>query len=687
MANQIWFGKAVSASGADLNFIVEMQEPEKLDLKSMDIQQHQLEKLKELFPEAFIEGNQIDWDKLRLTLGEQIDVGKERFGMTWPGKADCFKTIQQPSIATLVPAREESVNFDTTENLFIEGDNLEVLKLVQKSYLGKIKMIYIDPPYNTGNDFIYPDNYSESLETYLEYTGQVDSEGKKFSTNTDTDGRFHSKWMNMMYPRLFLAKNLLREDGVIFISIDDAELNNLRLVCNEIFGEENFVATLIYDRNRKNDAKFFSIGHEYMLVYFKNSQQIRELGILYRATKEGVDEVKDEFERLRALHNDNWEQVSKGLKDYYSKWDPDDERRPLARYTKVDNKGPYRDDGNISWPGGGGPKYEVLHPVTKKPCKVPDAGWRFPTSDRMAEEIDKGRVVFGEDETTLPRIRRNLFESDKEVMRSVNFSYAQTATVEFNKIFDGKRVFENPKNFLDIAKLVEYVTSVDNGDIILDFFAGSGTTAHAVLQLNVQDGGNRRFISVQLPEKADVESEAFKCGFASISDLAKERIRRVIRVIKDDHNHKVDLFKSDIGKQDLGFKVFKLQRSNFKIWDASTSKDSQTIQTALDLHVDHILPKAKQESILYELLLKSGFELTTPVQQETIADKTVYSIAEGELLICLEKELTNNVIKAMAEKKPIRVICLDEGFQNNDQLKTNAVQIMKSKGVVKFQTV
>ncbi len=252
-----------------------MSDIEKLDLKSMSIPDHQLEKLRQLFPEVFTEGNKIDWDKLRLTLGAEIDTGKERFGMNWPGKADCFKTIQQPSIATLVPAREESVDFDTTQNLFIEGDNLEVLKLLQKSYLGKIKMIYIDPPYNTGNDFIYPDNYSESLETYLAYTGQIDAQGRRFSTNTETDGRFHSKWMNMMYPRLFLAKNLLRDDGVIFISIDDNEVHNLRLLCNDLFGEENFVASLPTIMNLKgnNDQFAFAGTHEYTMVYSKSKDK------------------------------------------------------------------------------------------------------------------------------------------------------------------------------------------------------------------------------------------------------------------------------------------------------------------------------------------------------------------------------------------------------------------------------
>lgn len=668
-------------------------EIEKIVITSLNIAEQQKANLKTLFPEVFTEGGKIDWDKLRLTLGETIDIGKERFGMNWPGKSESFKNIQKPSVATLVPDRNESIDFDKSQNIFIEGDNLETLKLLQKSYLGRIKMIYIDPPYNTGHEFIYPDNFNESLETYLEYTGQVDSEGRKFTTNTETDGRFHSKWMNMIYPRLFLAKNLLKDDGVIFISIDDSEINNLKIICNEIFGEENFVACLVYDKNRKNDAKFFSVGHEYMLVYFKDYQKIVDSGTIFRIQKEGIDEVKAEFERLKVVHKADWNKVSEGLKDFYSKWSKEDPRKPLARFTKVDARGPFRDDGNISWPGGGGPKYEVIHPLTKKACKVPDAGWRFPTKKRMDEEIESGRVVFGQDETTLPRIRRNLFESDKEVMTSVHFSYAQTATMEFNKIFDNKRVFENPKNYHDLKRLIDYVTHKDDDDIILDFFAGSGTTAHAVLDLNNDDGGNRRFICVQLPEPCDEASEAFAAGYSTIAEICKARLRKVTSNLKTEidiklKSNKESLFEApSTTKIDLGYKAFKLSPSNFKVWDSSTSKQSDVIQEALFDHIDHISPEAKQEGILFELLLKSGFDLSTKIEEVEILGKKVFSIGEGQLLICLDKELNNDVIRKIAERTPSRVICLDEGFQNNDQLKTNAVQIMKSKGVLNFRTV
>lgn len=662
--------------------------PQKLDGTSLDISAENRSRLKQLFPSVFTETvndrgelvESVDFEKLKAELGTFTDVfeaRRERYGMDWPGKKEALKLIKITSAATLKPCREESVNFDTTGNLFIEGDNLEVLKLLQKSYYGKVKMIYIDPPYNTGGEFIYPDNYSESLETYLEYAGLISGEGKKFSTNTPNEGRFHTKWLNMMYPRLYLARNLLQDDGVIFISIDDNEASNLRKMCDEIFGEENFVASLVWDKNRKNDARFFSVGHEYMLVYFKNVYAITEADTIYRMPKEGIEEVKNYFDSLKNQFGNDWIKINDGLKKLYSSWPNDDARKPLSRFTKVDERGPYRDDGNIGWPGGGGPKYEVIHPVTKKPCKVPDTGWRFPNQERMQEEIEKGRVVFGLDEKTLPRIRRNLFESDSQVMRSVNFSYAQTATTEFNKLFDNMRIFENPKHFRDIEQLIQYVSS-SKDDVVLDFFAGSATTAHATLNQNKKDNGNRKFIMVQLPEPCAPDTEAFKAGYKTIADIGKERIRRVIKKLNDEQEGKLDL--ENGLKQDRGFKVFKLDRSNFKQWQ-KLAPDSmpEKILEQLELHIDHITPEAKQEELLYEILIKAGFTMTVKILTKTIAGQPVFAIADGSLLICLEPEVTKDLVEAVAEAQPKQFFCLDSAFQGNDQLKANAVQTFAAR--------
>lgn len=636
---------------------------DRVNLESLSITDLQKQKLKELFPEVFTEGNKVDFERLKRTLGEMVDAGKERFGMNWAGKADCFKTIQQPSIATLVPARDESVDFDTTENLFIEGDNLEVLKLLQKSYLGKVKMIYIDPPYNTGNDFIYPDNYSENLDTYLEYTGQIDGEGRKFSTNVDTDGRFHSKWMNMMYPRLFLAKNLLREDGVIFISIDDNEVKNLRAICDEIFGEENFVDCMVWKKRYGGGAKekYLVTLHEYVLFYAKN---LDELDPIYIQTS------ADSIERYYKFKDENFD-IRGGYRTH-----------PLEATKSMGDRP------NLIFP----------IPAPNGQMVYPKRQWLW-GKERVEEALKKGELAFLKDKDGNFSVHTKQYLKDElgNVRQSKAFSiiedvFTQHGTNEVIDVFGNAQIFSFPKPTTFLNKLLSVGLQSDKSDIVLDFFAGSATTAHAVMDLNKEDGGNRKFICVQLPEPCDEKSEAFKAGYQTIAEISKERIRRAAAKIKAEQTEaqaKADLFDDGTANTvlDLGFRVFKLQKSNFKVWDANTPKDPEAIQQALELHVDHIDPQAEQEAILFELLLKSGFELTTPIQKFTLADKQVYSIAHDILLICLDKALTLEVIKAMAELNPSRVICLDEGFQDNDQLKTNAVLIMKSKGVNDFRTV
>ena len=657
------------------------EEPQQLKATSTNIVDEQKAKLKALFPEVVTEDGKIDFDRLRLTLGESIDVGKERYGMNWAGKADCFKIIQQPSMATLVPTRDESMNFDTTENLIIEGDNLETLKLLQKSYLGKVKMIYIDPPYNTGNDFIYPDDYSESLDTYLRYTGQVDAEGRKFSTNTEADGRFHSKWLNMMYPRLYLARNLLREDGAIFISIDETEQPILRALCNEIFGEDNFIADMVWAAGRKNDSKYVSVSHEYIVVYARNKEYLKEHGILWRQRKEGLDDIYATFHKLRKKFGSDHKAVEAGLKEWFAGLPDTHPAKAHRHYSNVDARGIYF-PADISWPGGGGPKYEVLHPKTRKPVRVPSRGWMTSDPKKMQQWIAEDRVHFGETEEAVPCIKSYLVDHEKEAPYSIFYQDGRAATKRLRDLFDAD-VFENPKDELVLKKVIEFATDKDS--LILDFFAGSGTAAHAVLELNKQDGGNRKFILVQLPEPCDVESVAFESGYKTIADICKERVRRVIK--KLDNAEEKQLPFEPNKKHTQGFKVFQLQSSNFKAWNTEQSKDDTQLVKQLALHTDHLVEGRSQEDVLYELLLKSGFPLDTKVEKIVLADKNVFSVAEGAMLICLDIQLTADVINAMAAQKPERVICLDAGFAENDQLKTNAVQTMKAKGVIRFQTV
>jgi len=667
-----------------------MEDIKKQELTSMNITEEQLQKLKQLFPEAFSEGLKVDWEKLKLTLGEAIDAGKERYGINWPGKSECFKTIQQPSIATLIPARYESVDFDTTENLFIEGDNLEVLKLLQKSYLGKIKFMYFDPPYNTGKDFVYPDNYSESLDTYLEYTGQVNSEGRKFGTNTDTDGRFHSKWINMMYPRLFLTKNLLTEDGIIFLSIDDKEVNNLKSICNEIFGQENFVAQIVVEGTPKNDPDIVSTAHEYCLVYTKNFSLAKEAN--YGVKNPLYKDLIEIFEK----GNNDYDSINNNLKQYFESNNLLDDN--IANYKYSDKDGVFR-IGPIDDPQSSGSKDNRLNPKTGNYCKVPSRGWSC-SIDTWKKWLDGNLILFPDIDDLLPSKKTYITDGRLDVLRAYFKIQTRKDTDALKRLFGMETtVFSNPKPIELIKSFISICQ--DDSFYVLDIFAGSGTTACAVIDLN-KDGKKRKFITVQLPEPLD-ESKANsnkekkiissaisflkqKNKPLNIAEITKERIRRTILKFEDSIKEDMFLKKTDI---DLGFKVFSLSKSNFKIWDSALEKEPEVIQAKLFEHIQHILPEGDQEAILFELLLKSGFLLTTPKEKLTLAGKTVFSISEGQLLICLEKELTLDCLKAMSEMQPIRVICLDEAFkgENADALKTNAVQIMKSKGIVNFRTV
>jgi adenine-specific DNA-methyltransferase len=623
-----------------------MTEPDNFDLRSHDAAGDKIAELLRLFPEIRTEGGKLDFDRLKLALGETVDVGKERYGMNWPGKAECFKTIQAPSLGTLRPCPEESVNFDTSENLIIEGDNLEVLKLLQKSYLGKVKMIYIDPPYNTGNDFIYPDNFSESLQTYLEYTGQVDEGGRKFATNTETDGRFHSKWMNMMYPRLYLARNLLAPDGMTLISINDMEVSNLRKLCDDVFGEENFRGQISRSTGtptgQGNDILVNEI--DYVIVYSKTSD----------ATFEGQD-FTSEDEKIY----DKSDAFGKYLTRPLRKTGGEDRRedRP-SMYYSVESP-----DGTKVFPMGPG-GYE--------------SRWRC-GADTYKTYVSRNLIEWkavgeGKERRWQPYLKFYLEGRKKQPSNLwVELEGNKKASIDVKNLF-GDKVFDFPKPVDLIKKCIAIGTNLD--DVIIDFFAGSGTTAHAILEMNKEDGGNRRFILVQLPEPTH------RSDFPTIADICKERVRRVLNNLNNE-----DAGRFNNGKSDRGFRVFRLAESNFTTWDAQVAHDPKALQNQLDFHVNHIREARTADDILYELLLKSGFPLTTPVEKLTLAGKTVHSVASGALMICLERELTLELIRAIADAKPERVVCLDEGFAGNDQLKANAVQTFKTKGIVKFQTV
>jgi adenine-specific DNA-methyltransferase len=615
-------------------------QPEKLDLSSMDINAEKRAELLRLFPEIRTEGKKIDFDRLKLALGEFVDVGRERYGLTWPGKADCFKTIQSPSLGTLRPATEESVNWDTTENLIIEGDNLEVLKLLQKAYLGRIKMIYIDPPYNTGNDFIYPDNYAESLQTYLQFTGQADAEGRKFGTNTEAEGRYHSNWLNMMYPRLYLARNLLREDGILFISIDDHELTNCQKLCQDLFGEESVVGNIVWKRRQVSDNRNinnFSTDHEYVVVVMQS-----------KAAFQGAEKDKSKYSN------------------------PDNDAR-----------GPWMSD-NLTGLANAAERpnlhYDLVDPRTgNRYPPLSSRGWAYEPS-RMDQLIAEGRILWPTKLDGRPRLKRFLNEIQNQYTGFSSLQqpgFTTAGTRELEELF-GEKILAFPKPTNLISLLASQVL-LGEDDIILDFFAGSGTTAHATLEMNRVNRNNSRFILVQLPEPTG------RSDYPTIADITKERVRRVITKLDAEDAQLLNL--NDTSKQDRGFRVFKLAESNFKSWSIEGATDEKKLAQQLDLHIDHVRQGRADQDILFELLLKSGFPLTVPIERLMLAEKHVFSIGGGIFLVCLDRDLSLGVIRAMADMKPTRIVCLDEGFRGNDQLKTNAVQIFKAKGVGKFLTV
>lgn len=669
--------------------------------ESLNILQDRLEKLKSDFPEIFTEGK-IDIEKFKATFTDDINFNNERYVLNWAGKSDALKVLQIPTTATLKPQPEESVNFDTTENIFIEGENLEVLKVLQKSYYGKVKCIIIDPPYNTGNDsFIYPDSFKENKEEYQKRIGEKDEEGYLMKEgmlrkNSKDSGHYHSNWLSMMYPRLFLAKNLLREDGVIFVHIDDNEVHNLRMIMNEIFGEENFIECINWNKRvPKNDKGIGSI-HEYILVFVKDSSLKHE----FLMGKEGIEEIEELLSKLKKKKTPIPEAENE-VRKLYNKKGYD---RGITLYNSLDSD--YRLWGkiNMSWPNANtfGPRYEVKHPKTGKAVKIPDRGWRwkeesFNEAAKIVEgkyqsivELHDGsfvcgRIWFDKDENTQPSSINYLDELDKLLLRSI-ISLKSDGGIEVEKLFEGKSYFSYPKP-TSLTKLLLNSIETKQDDIILDFFAGSGTTAHAVLELNKEDGGTRKFILVQLPEPCDENSEAYKAGYKTIADISRERIRRVIKKIEaeqaEERKKKSEQF--DFGDKEeknfeLGFKSFKLSPSNFKIWRGSEINEENLVQQ-LDAFTNPVREGTEKDNMLYELMLKAGYLLTDKVEKI----ENLYSIKNGELLIAIES-INQATVDKMITLRPKKVISLDILFKDNDQLKTNTVLQMKDAGI-DFKTI
>jgi adenine-specific DNA-methyltransferase len=535
----------------------------------------QLEALRSLMPQVFTEGR-IDPEKLRLTLGDLADERPERYSFSWAGKRDAIRLLQVPSRATLIPTRDESLDFDTTQNLFIEGDNLEVLKLLYQPYFGRVKMIYIDPPYNTGNDFVYPDNFADPLDTYLKLTGQKDSDGNLLTSNPETGGRYHSAWLSMMYPRLFLARQLLREDGVIFVSIDDHEVHNLRLLMNELYGEENFVACVVWQKRTSPDARLaLGAAHDYILVFARSLEMFKAAMNLLPLNEERLKEYKN----------------------------PDNDPRGAWASRDITGQTGHATPSQF---------YELTTPSGIK--YLPPSGRCWTMTKKSYERlVEDGRIWFGSDGKSRPRLKLFLSESEGKSSwtwwTNKEVGHNQEATKEVNELFGIADVFDNPKPVRLLKRIVQLATEGQDEDIVLDFFAGSCTSAQAVLELNREDGGNRRFIMVQLPEPTG------KKQFPTIAEIGKERIRRVVARMKKAREGQMPLD----NPEDLGFKVFKLARSNYKQWDG-TQPDTDAYARQAELFADPLVAGWQPENVLYEVALKEGYGLNVQLEETAVKD-------------------------------------------------------------------
>jgi len=634
---------------------------EKMDGKTMDIVAENVGKLKELFPEAFTEGK-VDFDALKEVLGTFADDRDERYSFTWNGKSKARMIAQTPSTGTLRPSKEESVDWDTTQNIFIEGDNLEVLKLLQKSYHKKVKMIYIDPPYNTGKDFVYKDNFKDNIKNYKEITGQVDGEGRNLSNNPETSGRYHTDWLNMMYPRLKLARNLLKDDGVIFISIDDNEVSNLRKICDEVFGEENCIGTISRATGTRMGSGSRGIAREldYLLIYSKtDTTLLRKLPM----TSEELSIYNQEDERGKYL------------------------TRSLRR-TGGENR---REDRPSMF-------YPVLSPDGDEIFPFAPEGWesrwvcgKDTYEQLLADNFIEWKKVTKDGQERWQVYQKHYLNEDGKESSDLwtNEAGNKKGTRELNALFGGKKVFDHPKPIDVLKKIIDLGANKD--EIVMDFFAGSGGIGQAVMELNVNASKNLKAILVQLPETIDdTEKKARQNRVAieflqsaglplTIAEISKERIRRAAAKIKEEKPEY---------EGDLGFKVFKLDSTNIKPWEV----DFDLTERTLEDYISNIKSDRREEDVLYEILLKYGLDLTLPISERSIAGQKVFDIGMGALIICLADAISLEVVEGMAKLKEelnpeiMRVVFKDSGFKD-DVVKTNAVQILKQAGIVDVRSL
>lgn len=641
-------------------------------MTSPDLTDTNIDKLAELFPGVVTEtldadGNPkkaIDFDLLRQELSDHVvDGPQERYQLDWPGKRAAAFAANAPIAKTLRPVREESVDFDTTKNLFIEGDNLDALKLLQESYLGKVKLIYIDPPYNTGNDFVYEDDFAESSADYLQRSEQTADTGERLVANTEANGRFHSDWLSMMYSRLKLARSLLTDDGVIIAAIDDHEHANLRSLLDLVFGADNFLANVVWQGVGKNDARFTAGGLDYMLIYARNRTLLVANDVRWSESKRGYDLVT---EAAASAWDSSGHAPARATSLFREWWRTKPEtEKGLSMYSEIDETGqPFRRSPVSSPNPRENLMFDVLHPLTNRPVAMPANGWRY-SRESMAEKIAQNRIVFGKDETATISSKTYLKEVEQQAIRPAFFQVRANASDALQKLLEVS-AFDYPKDVGVLAKWIDAVTGSDREAVVLDFFAGSGSTAHAVMELNAADQGARRFIVVQLGEEIEADSLAARHGFATIAGIARERLHRAGTEILA----KAGLHGNDL---DCGFRALQVDTSNMV--DVLRTPDA-TDQLALDQLERSLKSDRSGEDFLFQVLLYWGLELTMPISVEQVEQHEVFIVEDGAVIACFDERVTPAVVHSIARRQPLRAVFRDSAFASDDA-RINAEQVFR----------
>lgn len=656
---------------------------DKLKMHSPDLTERNIDRIAELFPTVFTEtsdaeGNPtraIDFDMLRQELSHEVVVvegAQERYQLDWPGKRAAAFAANAPIAKTLRPVREESVEFETTKNLFIEGDNLDALKLLQESYLGKVKLVYIDPPYNTGNDFVYEDDFAESSSEYLARSSQKSTTGDRLVANTEANGRFHSAWLSMMYPRLKLAKNLLRDDGVLVISIDENEHSNLVRLGEEVLGDASYVGEIVLKNSSKNDQAYVSIQHEYIVFFVKNRQANTGKWI---EKKEGLDKIYGAFAGFRRKHGDDWTAINADAKEWYKTFPASDPVAVSSHYNCMDERGIYFAS-DISGPNDGQYVYDVAHPVSSEVVKMPASGWRYP-KDEMLRRIAENRVHFGDEHTSVPKNKTYLTNTEYQSLTSIRYVDGRAASKRLASLF-GEKVFTNPKDEFLLRDIYRAI-GVSGDDVVLDMFSGSGSALQGVLELNRgAEPSSCRFIGLQIAEDLNQTLKTAKGGAkqitskaikllsdlghpATVAEITKQRMRLVHGQCADDL------------LLDSGFRVLKIDSSN--VFDTLAFADD-LVQTALIKAIDSVKPDRTDDDLLFQVLLDWGLDLAEPITVEEESGIRMLALADDSLIACFADEVAPIVVSRMAERRPLRAVFKDAGFAS-DAARINAEQIFR----------